>query len=138
MTKRATSEQKTIATRARKALRTCVENGGGGIIFKGPMGIGKTRTCGEINAKRIPITKDSKCLNLWVACQNAFAEKQAEEVGVAIGDKPLTQGRLKMLEHRLSITKTGTVNFTVTPASAGNPSTTRSISTRSLSSCSRT
>ena len=119
MPKRApTSEQKKIAKQARQLCETCVERGG--IIFEGPMGIGKTRTCGEINAKPIPITKDSKCLNLWVACQNAFAEKQAEEVGVACGDKPLTQGRLKMLEHRLRSTKTGTVNFTVTPASAGN------------------
>jgi hypothetical protein len=112
-------EQKKIAKQARHALRDqCLERGG--IIVEGPVGMGKTVTCGEINAKPIPITKDSKCLNIWVACQNAFAEKQAEEVGVAIGDKPLTQGRLKMLEHRLSITKTGTVNFTVTPASAGN------------------
>ena len=114
-----TLEQKKIAKQARHALRDqCLERGG--IIVEGPVGMGKTVTCGEINAKPIPITKDSKCLNIWVACQNAFAEKQAEEVGVAIGDKPLTQGRLKMLEHRLSITKTGTVNFTVTPASAGN------------------
>ena len=48
-----------------------------------------------MNAK--PITKNGKWLNLWFACQNAYAEKQAEEVGVACGDKPLTQGRLALL-----------------------------------------
>ena len=51
MTKRTpTLEQKKIATHARQALRA-----GRSIIFKGPMGIGKTLACGEIIAK--PITK---------------------------------------------------------------------------------
>ena len=82
------------------------------------MGIGKTLTCGEMIAK--PITKNGKWLNLWFACQNAYAEKQAEEVGVACGDKPLTQGRLALLINRLRGKDTGTATFTVTPVSAGN------------------
>ena len=80
MTKRTpTLEQKKIAKHARQALRA-----GRGIIFKGSMGIGKTLMCGDMIAK--PITKNGKWLNLWFACQNAYAEKQAEEVGVACGD----------------------------------------------------
>ena len=80
--------------------------------------MGKTRTIGEMNAK--PITKNGKWLNLWFACQTAYAEKQAEEVGVACGDKPLTQARLPSLINRLRGKDTGTVTVTVTSASAGN------------------
>eukprot|EP00966_Prymnesium_polylepis_P245499 5679408-Prymnesium_polylepis.1 len=97
-------------------LRARIESGGG-MTFMGTMGVGKTIIVGAMNAKP---PKDVKLLNLFIACQTAYAEKQAEEVCVARGDKPLTQGRMSMLEKRLSYAGTDAVTVTLTPASAGN------------------
>ena len=108
-----TEGQESTAKRLRRGLRKRVESGGG-MIFKAPMGCGKTCMVGKMNSN--PPTKEGKCLTLFFACKTPYAENQAEEVGVASGDKPLTLGRMPMLEERLKSRK-DTVTFTLTPSS---------------------
>ena len=109
-----TTQQKSTAKRLRSELRARIESGGG-MTFKGEKGIGKTAMIGATNSKPL---KEGKRVNLFIACQTAYAEKQAEEVGVAIGDKPLTKGRMSVLKRRLNDTDVAT--FALTPASASN------------------
>ena len=111
-----TEKQDAIAKQLKDCLRARIKSGGG-MILKGQKGVGKTLIIGGMNSKA---PKDVKLLNLFFACQTAYAEKQAEEVGVARGDMPLTLGRMPMLKKRLGDADTGATTFTLTPASAGN------------------
>lgn len=86
-----------------------------GITFKAPKGFGKTLTMGLVNKG---ISKKKKVLSLYIACKSDHAEKQAEQVGVAAGDKPLTVGRLYMLKASLANGK-GSATFALTPTSGG-------------------
>ena len=110
-----TPEQEKVAKELRQKRKSIIDKGGGGMTFKGAKGTGKTLMMGRVNRKKI---KDRKQLNLYVACQTAYAEKHAADVGVEAGDKPLTLGRMKMLKERLR--QSNAVTFTLTPVSGGN------------------
>ena len=92
-------------------LRRC-----GGVTFQGPKGVGKTRTIGLVNSKAS--STGGKTLNLFVACKTDHAEKQAAEVGVAAGCKPLTQGRLSAVTAAFKSSWNAT--FAITPTSFCN------------------
>ena len=82
-----TPEQVSIGKKLRQTLRGHTQNGRGGITFKGPKGVGKTRMVGLVHSKA---PKDERTLNLFAACKTDHADKhQAAEVGVAAGCKPL-------------------------------------------------
>ena len=98
-----------------KKLRQKVRVRRGGITFVGPKGVGKTRIVGVVHSKA---PKDEKTLNLFAACKTDHADKQAAEVGVATGCKPLTMGRLTTVKAALKSSASAT--FTITPTSLGN------------------
>ena len=110
-----TPEQKAIGKKLRQTLRGHIENRRGGMTFVGPKGVGKTRIMGMVHSKA---PKDEKTLNLFAACKTDHADKQAEEVGVAAGCKPLAVGRLPALKKALESSESAT--FTITPTSLDN------------------
>ena len=111
-----TPEQVSIGKKLRQTLRGHTQNGRGGITFKGPKGVGKTRMVGLVHSKA---PKDERTLNLFAACKTDHADKhQAAEVGVAAGCKPLTLGRLSAVKAALKSSESAT--FAITPTSFGN------------------
>eukprot|EP00966_Prymnesium_polylepis_P111031 2568262-Prymnesium_polylepis.1 len=70
-----TEKQDATAKQLSGGLRARIKSGGG-MTLKGPKGVGKTLIIGGMNSKA---PKDAKVLNLFIACQTAYAEKQAEE-----------------------------------------------------------
>ena len=110
-------EQNAIGKKLRRKLHDHIksENRRGGITFMGPKGVGKTCIVGEVHSKA---PKDEKTLNLFAACKTDHADKQAEDVGVATGCKPLTLGRLPAVKTALESSASAT--FTITPTSFGN------------------
>ena len=83
-----TPEQKAIGKKVRQNLYGKIQSKKrhGGITFVGPKGVGKTRMVGEVHSKA---PKDEKTLNLFATCKTDHAEKQATEVRVTVGCKPL-------------------------------------------------
>ena len=77
--------------------------------------MGKTRIVGVVHSKA---PKGETTLNLFVACKTDHADKQAAEVGVAAGCKPLTLGRLPAVQAALESSASAT--FTITPTSFSN------------------
>ena len=112
-----TTHQADIAKRLRGEMRARIDNGDGGMTFKGNKGVGKTRMIGGMNSKA---PTSCKHFNLFVACQAAYAVKHMKEVGVACHCMPLTLGRVPMLLNRLGNGTTGATTFTITPTSAVN------------------
>ena len=112
-----TPEQDAIGKKIRQTLHVHIksETRRGGITFRGPKGVGKTRIVGEVHSKA---PKDEKTLNLFAACKTDHADKQAEEVGVASGCKPLTMGRLTTV--KVALKSSASATFTITPTSFGN------------------
>ena len=112
-----TPEQKAIGKKLRQKLHGHInsESRRGGITFVGPKGVGKTRMVGEVHSKA---PKGETTLNLFAACKTDHAVKQAVEVGVAAGCKPLTLGRLKAVQGALKSSEGATV--TITPTSLCN------------------
>ena len=110
-----TPEQVTIGKKIRQALRLHIPTGRGGVTFVGPKGVGKTRIMGLVHSKA---PKDEVTLNLFACCKTDHAEKQATDVGVAVGGKPLTLGRLSAVSAALKSSASATA--TLTPASFGN------------------
>jgi hypothetical protein len=112
-----TPEQKAIGKKVRQNLYGQIksEKRHGGITFVGPKGVGKTRMVGEVHSKA---PKDEKTLNLFATCKTDHAEKQATEVRVTVGCKPLTLGRLPSVKTALKSSASAT--FTITPTSFGN------------------
>ena len=127
----ATKEQIAIG----KRLRQLRNKSKCGMTFKGSKGVGKTLMVGVMNMKPSKGTKARpahrhsplhrlspswsrrQSLNLYIAPQTAYAEKHAEQVGVARGDKPLTLARMGMLKR---LGESNSVTFALTPASGGN------------------
>ena len=112
-----TPEQKAIGKKLRQKLHCHINSDSrrGGITFVGPKGVGKTRMVGEVHSKA---PKGETTLNLFAACKTDHAVKQAVEVGVAAGCKPLTLGRLKAVQGALKSSEGATV--TITPTSLCN------------------
>ena len=110
-----TPQQEAIGKKLRQKLRDHIETRGGGITLVGPKGVGKTCIVGVVNSKA---PKGERTLNLFAACKTDHADKQAEEVGVAAGCKPLTLGRLSAVNAALKSSESAT--FTITPTSFGN------------------
>ena len=110
-----TPKQKAIGKKLRQTIHGHIQKRFGGLTFFGPKGVGKTRIVGEVHSKA---PKGETTLNLFVACKADHAEKQAAEVGVASGNKPLTLGRLKTITSALKSNDSAT--FTITPTSFGN------------------
>ena len=112
-----TPEQGAIGKILRQKLRGHIQsaNRRGGITLVGPKGVGKTRIVGTVHSKA---PKDETTLNLFAACKTDHAEKQAAEVGVAAGCKPLTLGRLSAVKAALKSSASAT--FTITPTSFVN------------------
>ena len=110
-----TPEQVALGKKLRQALRDHIQERRGGTTFVGPKGVGKTRVMGLVHSKH---PKDEVTLNLFAACKTDHAEKQAAEVGVAVGRKPLTLGRLPVVNAALKSSESAT--FTITPTSFGN------------------
>ena len=95
-----TPEQDAIGKKLRQKICDHIGNRRGGITFVGPKGVGKTRIVGVVHSKA---PKDETTLNLFAACKTDHADKQAEEVGVATGCKPLTLGRLLTVKTALAL-----------------------------------
>ena len=110
-----TCEQESIGKKLRQALRGHIQTRRGGITFVGPKGVGKTRIMGLVHSKA---PKGERTLNLFAACKTDHAEKQASDVGVAVGCKPLTLGRLSAAKAALKSSESAT--FAITPTSFGN------------------
>ena len=110
-----TEHQKAIAKALNKKLRTNIKKGGGGATLMGAKGCGKTRIIGVVNSKP---HKDVRMITLYGACKTDHADKQADEIGVAAGVKPLTQGRLPTVKNAFKTSSSAT--FTLTPASTNN------------------
>ena len=110
-----TPEQVAIGKKLRQTLRGHIQTRRGGITFVGPKGVGKTRIMGLVHSKA---PKGERTLNLFAACKTDHAAKQAAEVGVAAGCKPLTLGRLSAVNAALKSSESAT--FAITPTSFGN------------------
>ena len=110
-----TPEQLAIGKKLRQTLRGHIQTRRGGITFVGPKGVGKTRIMGLVHSKA---PKGERTLNLFAACKSDHADKQAAEVGVAAGCKPLTLGRLSAVNAALKSSESAT--FAITPTSFGN------------------
>ena len=112
-----TPEQEAIGKKIRQKLHGHIksENRRGGITFMGTKGVGKTLMIGMVHSKA---PKGEKTLNLFAACKTDHAGKQAREVGVATGYKPLTLGRL--LTVKTALESSASATFTITPTSLGN------------------
>ena len=110
-----TPEQVSIGKKLRQTLRGHIQTRRGGITFVGPKGVGKTRIMGLVHSKA---PKGERTLNLFAACKTDHAAKQAAEVGVAAGCKPLTLGRLSAVNAALKSSESAT--FAITPTSFGN------------------